>query len=156
MRRIVSCETPNAAAMVRSNSFFPVIRCTTAIHWEAGIPYIGCFGPGRRCLITGGWLRCFIRSLVGAVPFDTVSQTGRGRGRTLATENSTPRRFRHIAFSPDASRLCPSIADARLFGSPREPTRWMIRACHRKLSVLSYFSRQVDITRRNYVEDLLS
>ena len=133
-------------------------------------------------LDNGRMTQVFHPQQVGAVPFDTVSQTGRGRGRTLVTENSTPRRFRHIAFSPDAvprsarswrvrplahlfSSCLPELRCQQalpvdrgfdLFGSPREPTRWMIRACHRKLSVLSYFSRQVDITRRNYVDDLLS
>ena len=53
-------------------------------------------------LDNGRMTQVFHPQQVGAVPFDTVSQTGRGRGRTLVTENSTPRRFRHIAFSPDA------------------------------------------------------
>src|SRR6266566_6726996 len=54
MRRIVSCETPYAAATVRSGSFCSTTRCTTIGQWEAGRPSAGCFGPGRRCLITAG------------------------------------------------------------------------------------------------------
>ena len=53
-RRIVSCETPYAAATVRSGSFFSTTRCTTVGQWEAGIPYAGCFGPARQCFITTG------------------------------------------------------------------------------------------------------
>ena len=74
-----------------------------------------------------------------AAPFDTVSQTGQGRGRKLVTENSTPvgsgrflssrspasptrwsriQPFDHhsplVCLSPDASRLCPSIAELTL------------------------------------------
>jgi len=41
MRRIVSCETPYAAATVRSDSFCSTKRCTTVGHSEAGIPYVG-------------------------------------------------------------------------------------------------------------------
>ena len=54
MRRIVSCETPQAAATMRSGSFCSTTRCTTVGHSEAGRPYAGCFGPGRMCLITTG------------------------------------------------------------------------------------------------------
>jgi hypothetical protein len=56
MRRIVSCETPYAAATVRSGSFRSTTRCTTVGQCSAGMPYFGCFGPGRRCLIRGGLL----------------------------------------------------------------------------------------------------
>jgi hypothetical protein len=35
-------------------------------------------------------------------PFDTVFQQEQGRGIKLVTEEPMPRRFRHIAFSPDA------------------------------------------------------
>ena len=75
MRRIVSCETPYAAATVRSGSFFSTTRCTTVGHSEAGIPYVGRFGPGRRCLITteDGFPQVFHPQQAGAAPFDTVS-----------------------------------------------------------------------------------
>ena len=46
-------------------------------------------------------LRCFIRSLAGTAPFDTICQKGQGRGRKLVTENSTPvgsgRLFMHFS-----------------------------------------------------------
>jgi hypothetical protein len=54
MRRIVSWETPEAAATVRSGSFCSTTRCRTVGHSEAGRPSAGRFGPGRRCLITAG------------------------------------------------------------------------------------------------------
>jgi len=56
MRRIVSCETPYASATMRSGSFRSTTRCTTVGQCSAGMPYFGCFGPGRRCLIRGGLL----------------------------------------------------------------------------------------------------
>src|SRR6266699_2688984 len=59
MRRIVSCKTPYAAATVRSGSFISTTRCTTVGHWEVGIPYAGCFGPGRRLPTMGrGLVSC--------------------------------------------------------------------------------------------------
>jgi hypothetical protein len=54
MRRIVSCETPEAAATRRSGSFCSTTRCSTVSHSEAGRPYAGRFGPRRRDLITAG------------------------------------------------------------------------------------------------------
>src|SRR5690242_3333013 len=56
MRRIVSYETPYVAAMSWRDSLCSITRCIITGHCSAGIPYIGCFGPGRRCLIRG---RCF-------------------------------------------------------------------------------------------------
>jgi hypothetical protein len=43
-------------SVVRSGSFCSTTRCTTFGHSDVGMPYVGCFGPGRRCFIMGGWL----------------------------------------------------------------------------------------------------
>src|SRR5207244_10556504 len=64
MRRIFSCETPYAAATVRSGSFCSTTRCTTVGQCLAGIPYVGCLGPGRRFLIRVGLLLWKILSFI--------------------------------------------------------------------------------------------
>src|SRR5256885_9864656 len=53
-RRIVSCETPESSATLRRDAFFSSTRFNTVGHWEAGRASGGCFGPGRRSLITAG------------------------------------------------------------------------------------------------------
>jgi hypothetical protein len=50
MRRIVSCETPYSCATARSGSLFSTTRCMISGQSSVGIPYLGCFGPGRRLL----------------------------------------------------------------------------------------------------------
>jgi len=61
-RRTVSCETPYAAATVRSGSFCSTTRCMISGHCSVGIPYLGCFGPGRRLLTIGGGLASWVSS----------------------------------------------------------------------------------------------
>src|SRR5437660_8970180 len=51
-RRIVSCETPESSATLRRDAFFSSTRFNTLGYSEAGRPSAGCFGLGRRCLIT--------------------------------------------------------------------------------------------------------
>ncbi len=91
-RRIVSWETPYASATVRSGSFCSTTRCTTVGHCPVGRLYAGCFGPGRRCLITQeeGFPQLFPLQQAGVAPSDTVFLSGQGRESKLVTEDSKP------------------------------------------------------------------
>ena len=61
-RRIVSCETPYAAATVRRGSFCSTTCCMISGQCSVGRPYVGCFGPGRRLLTIGGGLTSYAPS----------------------------------------------------------------------------------------------
>ena len=91
-RRIVSWETPYACATVGSGSFCSTTRCTTVGHCPVGRLYAGCFGPGRRCLITQeeGFPQLFPLQQAGVAPSDTVFLSGQGRESKLVTEDSKP------------------------------------------------------------------
>ena len=56
MRDTICCAT------VRSGSLFSTTRCMIIGQRSVGIPYFGCFGPGRRLLTIGGGLASWVSS----------------------------------------------------------------------------------------------
>jgi hypothetical protein len=54
--RTVTLLAVHAADTVRRGSFCPTTRCMISGQCSVGIPYVGCFGPGRRLPTIGGGL----------------------------------------------------------------------------------------------------
>ena len=105
-RRIVSCETPYAAATVRRGSFCSTTCCMISGQCSVGRPYVGCFGPGRRLLTIGGGLTSYAPSWASTSWTLRYSVPAGARKRYKIGDSVVEtRRFRSV---PRADPGCPS------------------------------------------------